>query len=386
MHKEQKRILFQIGLFVVTFVTTTLAGSQWVYGRSVFLEDYSWQDFNSGLAYSIPLLLILSVHEFGHYFLALYHKVRVSLPYYIPFPPIPLMPFNFGTMGAVIRLRERPASNVQNFDIGIAGPLAGFVVTILLLVYGFRTLPPPEYIYQFHPEYEQYGPGYADVVYSEEYARGQGGFFDVTIGPNLVFWIFGMTIADPARMPNSHEIMHYPILLACYMALFFTCMNLLPIGQLDGGHVVYGLFGHKTHRTIGRVFYIGVMFYAGLGAPFIDPTLESSWLLPGIGGYLLFLFIAFKGLHFSQRETLTCALVVFMIQFSLMSFMPGIKGYEGWLLFLFLVGRFVGVEHPRSEIEQPLDPRRTLLGWIALVVFILCFSPAPIRIAAILGE
>jgi membrane-associated protease RseP (regulator of RpoE activity) len=384
MHKEQKRILFQVALFITTFVTSTLAGTQWSHGRSVFAGDYTWHDFSQGLSYSIPLLLILTVHEFGHYFAAMYHKVKASLPYYIPMPPIPFMP-NFGTLGAVIRLRSRPRTNIQNFDIGIAGPVAGFVVALLVLFYGFMTLPPPEYVYQFHPEYEQYGVNYADVVYSKEYMEEHGPIVDVRIGSNLVFWIFEQMVADPARVPNPHEIMHYPVLLAGYIALFFTCLNLLPIGQLDGGHVVYGLFGYRKHRIIGGVFFVALMFYAGLGLPYIDPALPQDSLMLGIGGYLIFLFMAFRGLRLPLRDTVMYVLLIFGLQFSLMVYFPGIKGYEGWLLFAFIVGMFIGIDHPRSEIEQLLDPGRVMLGWIALIIFVLCFSPAPLEIEVIMA-
>lgn len=386
MHKERNRILFQVGLFLVTFITTTLAGTQWAYGRSVFSGDYTWQDFSNGLAYSVPLLMILTVHEFGHYFVAMIHKVKASFPYYIPIPPIPFFPFNLGTMGAVIRLRSRPRSNVQNFDIGVAGPLAGFIVALVILFYGFQTLPPPEYIFQFHPEYEVYGKDYADVVYAEDYVKEHGPVFDIRIGTNLIFWLFQQTVDDPARVPNPHELMHYPLLLACYIALFVTCLNLLPIGQLDGGHVLYGLFGFKTHRAIARVFFLALIFYAGLGLPYIDPALPQKDLLLGIIGYLLFLYFAFRGLKLSKQETMMYVLLMFAVQFSLMVWFPGIKGYEGWLLFAFILGRFIGIEHPPSEIERPLDMNRVILGWIAVLIFILCFSPAPIQFRLITGQ
>jgi membrane-associated protease RseP (regulator of RpoE activity) len=385
MHKERKRILFQVALFVVTFITTTLAGSEWSYNRSVFQPGYSWTDFAHGLAYSIPLLLILTVHEFGHYFTALYNKVKASLPYYIPIPPIPFMP-HIGTMGAVIRLRTRPYSNIQNFDIGLAGPLAGFIIALGVMFYGFVTLPPPEYIFQFHPEYKAYGLNYADVVYSNAYLREHGSAISIKFGTNLLFWIFENTVADPARMPNPHEIMHYPTLVACYIALFVTCLNLLPIGQLDGGHVVYGLFGYKRHRIIARVFFFALIFYAGLGLPYIDPHLPQKSLLMGIVGYLLFLFIAFSGLRLPLRDRLMWMLLIFALQFSLMVFIPGIEGYEGWLLFAFIVGRFIGIEHPPSEIERQLSPGRVVLGWIALLIFILCFSPAPLQVELIMAQ
>lgn len=385
MHSESRRILVQVILFVATFITTTIAGAQWSFGYSVFGENYGWNEFSSGFAFSIPLLLILTVHEFGHYFVAMYHKVRASLPYYIPIPPIPYFPFNIGTMGAVIRLRTRPASNVQNFDIGIAGPLAGFVVALIVTFYGFRTLPPSDYVFQFHPEYEQFGANYKDIVYSEAYMKEHSPVLDITIGSNLMFWIFANTVAEPDRVPNPHELMHYPVLMACYIALFVTCLNLLPIGQLDGGHVIYGLFGFRRHRVIARAFFLALMFYAGLGLEYINPSLPRNELLLGIGGYLLFLFLAFRGLMMTGRDTIMWVLLVFATQFSLMAFVPGIKGYEGWLLFAFVLGRFLGVEHPPSDIEHPLNRGRVILGWIALLVFILCFSPAPIRMAAILN-
>src|SRR5688572_26388212 len=164
MTKENRLVVIQIVLFITTFITTTLAGAEWTFGKSIILyaEDgiflntaFSWSDFASGLHFSIPFLLILTVHEFGHYFTAMHHKVKSSLPYYIPLPPLPL---SIGTMGAVIRLRSRIYSKMQNFDIGIAGPLAGFIMALIFLIYGFATLPPAEYIFQIHPEYEQYGP------------------------------------------------------------------------------------------------------------------------------------------------------------------------------------------------------------------------------------
>jgi membrane-associated protease RseP (regulator of RpoE activity) len=299
---------------------------------------------------------------------------------------MPFLPVNIGTMGAVIRLRSKPRSNVENFDIGIAGPLAGFIVALAVMFYGFQTLPPPEYIYQFHPEYEQYGPGYADVVYSKEYAKEHGGMLDVAIGSNLLFWLFEQTVADPARVPNAHEMMHYPLLLACYIALFVTCLNLLPIGQLDGGHVVYGLFGFKTHRIIARVFFLVLIFYAGLGLPYIDPRLPQKELFFGIAGYLLFLFFTFRGLRLSRKDTAMYAFLMFGVHFLMKVFFPAVAGYEGWIVFAFILGRFIGVEHPPSEIEQPLDTNRVILGWIALLIFVLCFSPAPLQLAIITGQ
>jgi membrane-associated protease RseP (regulator of RpoE activity) len=390
MPKETKRILIQVGLFIATFFTTTLAGTEWAYGKSLIIFNknmnmilnsaYTMADFQKGLAFSIPLLLILTVHEFGHYFTALYHKVKVSLPYYIPVPPIPYLSFSIGTMGAVIRLRSRPETNVKNFDIGLAGPLSGFIVALVIMFYAFQTLPPADYVFQFHPEYEKLGANYAERAYDPEYTSDKGPIIDIEIGTNLMFWIFQQTVGDPSRVPNPHELMHYPTLLACYIALFFTCLNLLPIGQLDGGHVVYGLFGYKTHRRIATIAFIALIFYAGLGLPYISPELPLEWLAAGVAGYLLFLYLAFSGLKLSKTHHILAVLTMFGIQFLLIIFFPNLEGYPGWLLFGLLVGKFVGIDYPRVEVEQPLDSKRILLGWITLLVFILCFSPAPLSI------
>ncbi|HYG01322.1 MAG TPA: site-2 protease family protein [Chryseosolibacter sp.] len=390
--KEFRRILLQVALFVITFITTTLAGAQWAYGKSVFAESFTWSDFISGLSFSVPLLLILTVHEFGHYFMAIYHRVKTSLPYYIPIPPIPFLPFSFGTFGAVIRLRSKPFTNIQTYDIGLAGPLAGFVVALALLVYGFSTLPPAEYVFQFHPEYEQYGAHYGDHVYSEEFVKQQiagldslsGGIVDIQIGKNLMFIIAEQFVDDPTRIPNSHELMHYPLLLAVYFALFVTALNLLPIGQLDGGHVIYGLFGYKKHRIIASFFFVGIMFYAGVNNPYIQLSLAPGELLFNTSLYILFLFFAFTGLGLSKRDTLMYVLMIVALQFLMMVVLPDVKGFNEWLILGFLLGRLVGIQHPPSEIEQPLDQKRIILGWLTLLIFILCFTPVPITIDFIL--
>src|ERR1043166_8120924 len=173
MNPKIKTYLIHSSLFIVTFITTTLAGAEWTYGKSLLHfksaslfsmyinPDYTWANFASGLPYSICFLMILTCHEFGHYFTAVYYKVKTTLPYYIPLPPFGLL----GTLGALIRIKEPIHTNKQQFDIGIAGPLAGLVVALGFLIYGFATLPSPEYIFQFHPEYQKYGLDYAKHVY-----------------------------------------------------------------------------------------------------------------------------------------------------------------------------------------------------------------------------
>jgi membrane-associated protease RseP (regulator of RpoE activity) len=384
MKKETKTILIQILLFVVTFVSTTLAGAEWAYSKSIytysekdgigFNTNFSWADFQLGLSFSIPFIFILTVHEFGHYFTAMAHKVKSSLPYYIPVPPNPIIP-SFGTLGAVIRIRERVKTNIQNFDIGLAGPLAGFIVAIVIIAYGFVTLPPPEYVYEFHPEYKQYGKDYASHVYTPEY-MAEKKLMDIKFGDNLVFYFFKNYVADPERVPDPHELMHYPVLLAGFLALLFTSINLFPIGQLDGGHIAYGLFGEKKHRIIATTAFIGLIFYSGLGMVKVtDAAADLQWSVPLT---LLFYYFCLGALKTSTENQVMITLLIFAVQLLLNWMMPQLAGNPGWLLFIFLIGRVIGVQHPPSEIEQPLSPGRVVLGWISLIIFVISFSPQPL--------
>jgi len=373
MELSPRKILLHSGLFILTFVTTTLAGAEWVYGKSIWIPGFSWVDFRAGMSYSVPFLLILSVHEFGHYFTAVYYRIRTTLPYYLPLPPLPFM---IGTLGAVIRLKSPVSSKLQTFDVGIAGPLAGFVATIGVLWYGFATLPPAEHIYLFHPEYETYGLNYAAHVYAEDFMSKGGA--DVVMGRNLVFLFFEQFVGDPSRIPNIHEIMHYPYLFAGFLALVFTSINLLPIGQLDGGHVIYGLFGFHGHRQIATVIFLVFVFYAGLGSlTYLGPQSDPFWYIPL---YLGFLYLTLTGLRMSWQDTLMYAVIIFAGQFLLAWLIPGIKGYSGWMLFVFIIGRFIGVQHPPCLLEEPLDSRRQWLGWLALLVFVISFTPVPIEV------
>ncbi|MBT1687262.1 site-2 protease family protein [Dawidia soli] len=413
MPEERRRILIQTGLFIVTFITTTLAGAEWVYGKSLWMlgygwnAEYTWADFVNGMKFSVPFLLILTVHEFGHYFTAMYNKIRSTLPYYIPFPPgIFLSP---GTMGAVIRMQDRVRNNRQHFDIGIAGPLAGFVVALAVIVYGFATLPPADYVFQFHPEYKKFGIHYADSVYTNEfvvkYAQEQlkqhqeklnltdaefqealenVGVTDVRVGSTLLFEICKVFVDDTSRIPNPHELMHYPLLLAGFFALFFTSLNLLPIGQLDGGHITYGLFGWRTHFGIASVAFIALLFYAGLGVIRIGTPKDGLPLMVLYSVALMFFYyVCFAALGGSKRNRGMYAVLMFAVQVLLTWIFPAIDGYPGWLFFAFIVSRFVGVQHPPSEIEEPLDTKRVILGWISLLVFVISFSPAPLQLATL---
>ncbi len=373
MSPKIKTVFIHGGLFILTLISTTLGGAEWTFGKSIFSPGFSWSDFQSGLPYSVSFLGILTIHEFGHYFTAMYYRIKASLPYYIP---LPWFIFPLGTMGAIIRIKGHVSSKQQHFDIGIAGPLAGFVVAMGVLWYGFTHLPPPEYIFQIHPEYAKYGLDYANFVYRPEFMQKSGGI-DISIGKNIIFSFFENFVADPSRLPNAHEIMHYPFLFAGFLSLVFTSINLLPIGQLDGGHVLYGLVGYQLHRIIASVIFIAFLFFSVLGllSP-TEPQAELLWEIPLLIG---FIYMCLTGLKWSWKNTLMTAVILFTVQYLLKIIFPGVSGYSTWTPFAFIIGRFIGIPHPPSEIEDPLSRGRIILGCIALIIFVLCFAPNPIH-------
>lgn len=409
------RYWLHILLFTLTFFTTTLTGAEWMTARSI-LFDLPWSEVWQGLQYSIPFLGILTVHEFGHYFMSRYHKVQASLPYYIPVY-LPLIgALNIGTMGAFIRIRNIPQTRQQFFDIGIAGPLAGFVVALGVLFYGYTHLPAREDIYRIHPQYEKYGSNYEKYVYTEQFIREQDSlnfleaqakgivpkidtngkkveftpdpeqYKDImqtsfSLGDNLLLRFFKNYVAeDPSLVPNPYEFFHYPFLFAGYLALFFTALNLIPIGQLDGGHILYGLIGYDNHRKVSPILYTIYIFYGGLGV--IDHTgmvdflgIESSpWT--GIPLYGFFLYLVFERMMTQRQDAILLSIGVLTAQW-LVTYYTGLTGYPGWLVFGFILGRFLGVYHPPSLYEEPLSTGRQILGWLTLGIFVLCFIPDP---------
>ena len=311
-----KRIAIHLLLFVLTLFTTTLAGVQWL-----TKDPFDLSNFSYGLPYAVALCLMLATHEFGHYFAARYHRVDATLPFFLPFPAFPLPDIGilnpFGTFGAIIRLRSPMPSRKVLFDIGAAGPLAGFVVSAAVLAYGFMTLPPVSYLYSIHPEYAQM----ASIPES-----------GLRFGTTLLYGIFGKVFAPSgAFIPPMNEMYHYPFLCVGWFGMFVTAMNLIPIGQLDGGHISYAMFGKRYHM-IAQVFLV---FLA----------------LVGLAGFL--------------------ALVGIQIPF----------GYPMWLLWVFLlvlVMRRIGLNRPPLGDETPLDPGRMILGWTCWVIFVGSFSLTPL--------
>ncbi|WP_288003646.1 site-2 protease family protein [Thermonema sp.] len=379
-------------LFVLTFITTTIAGAEWIHGKP--LIDWSkgslaeWvnsRTIGSGLHYSLPLLLALSFHEFGHYFTARHYHIRVTLPYYLPF-----WFFDFsssiGTMGAFIRIKERMRSRKQFFDVGIAGPLAGFVVGLGILYYGYTHLPPRSYVLEIHPEYKTM-PGYQ--VYGDDYSKyayqaDSSGTPKLLVSlqkPLLFMLAEHYWVEDNSRIPDPREMMHYPYLLAAYIVMLFTALNLVPIGQLDGGHILYGLLGPKVFNRIALILFYGFLYYAGLGL--VSPYTPFPRLFVHLGLYVYFLYLCFYSAAPLPSHRLTLALSVVFLQFATLWLFPKAQGYNGWLVFIFILGRFLGIYHPTARVEAPIGTGRQLLGWLSLLILVLCFLPAPFQIEVI---
>lgn len=284
------RVWLHAGLFLATVATTT---------------------FTAGFAFSITLLTILGVHEFGHYFASLRWGVKATLPYFIPVPPNPVF-FSFGTMGAVIKIRSPIPSRNALIDIGAAGPIAGFVVAVIALVVGLSL---------------------SDI---RPTAEAEGGFF---LGDSLLSSFLARLIVG--RPGPGADIFLHPVAFAGWLGLFITVLNLLPVGQLDGGHIIYALFGRR-HAAIANAATVTVFLLMAVGPPY-------DWW-KGAGAYDL-------GTVLSAWAT---------------------SRWYGWLFFVLLVRALLGVRHPPPmDPETVVTPGRRGIGYLSLVIFAVCFIPVP---------
>jgi membrane-associated protease RseP (regulator of RpoE activity) len=377
MSKKNKTKFIQIGLFVATLLTTTISGAEWIFGRSLLFEfdKFSLADLLQGLKYSIPFLGFLTVHEFGHYFMAKSKKIKVSLPFY--FPIWLGVVTSFGTLGAFIRIKQTIKTKKDYFDIGIAGPLAGFVIALAILIYGFVNLEGLEYILKIHPEYTSLGANYKEYL-SNNYPSDQAS----KIGGSLLYDFLESSLANPANIPHPYEEIHYPFLLAGFLGLFFTALNLIPIGQLDGGHILYALIGDKYFNIVSPVLFVLFVFFSGLGLFSVEEfkNIESQDFNLHLGKFVFFVYfnyLCFSKIFNSKINNLILALSIVLAQFLFNLLMPQVEGYSGFLAFCFLLGRVLGVYHPVVSDEQGLDFKRKILGWCALLIFVLSFSLYP---------
>jgi membrane-associated protease RseP (regulator of RpoE activity) len=279
-------------LFLLTVATTTLVGAD--HFASFYLDFGNrapnmagWQLILNGLWYSGSILAILGAHEFGHYFACRYYRVDASLPYFLP-APLPLT----GTLGAFIRIRQIIPGKRELFDIGIAGPIAGFLVAIPVLLVGMSL----SRVTQLPPD-----------------TRGF-----VELGEPLLFKAIAYLYYGTP--PEGYSINMHPMAFAAWFGLLATALNLFPIGQLDGGHISYAVLGRwSTLVTLATVAAL-------IGLTFVS----SSWLV------------------------WTVLTVVMLVAF--------------------------GPRHPRTIDEDvPLDSSRLWLAAAALIMFLICFTPAPIE-------
>lgn len=326
--KKPKFILASV-LFILTFISCVFAGLSWA-----GVEEINAFSLQIGFTYATLILVFLLAHEFGHYFAARYHKVDVTLPYFIPFPFFS----PFGTMGAFIKTKTPIVSRKVLFDIGASGPLVGFVVCFLFMVIGLLTCPPIEYLYQIHPTYQ----------YSQWDSSG------LYFGDTVLFEILKHIVSAPSYLPPMNEIYHYPFLCVGWFGMFVTAMNLLPFGQLDGGHILYAMFGRKQHIIAKFSWWILLILSLGSGFGYLYSLLQID--IPG------FFFITLQDYFLPVLE--------WVQQHATWYFM----GWSGWLFWAFLSRFFIKLPHPIVEDDEPIGSKRTILGWIAIVIFFLTFT------------
>jgi membrane-associated protease RseP (regulator of RpoE activity) len=270
-----------IVLFVLTALSTYFVAARYSFNPKYFID---------GISYCVPIMTILLAHEMGHYTMSRRYGIPTTLPYFIPFPLSP-----FGTFGAIIKMKGIIINKKALFDIGVAGPLSSFILSVPCLFFGMKLstiVPINQNVHEFR--------------------LGE---------PLLLKLIQRLTIGV---LSPDQDVMLHPLGYAGWVGLFVTALNLLPVGQLDGGHVIYAVFGQKS-----RWAFAGSMLALVLLALFYNP----GWL----------------------------ALVV--------------------LLLIF------GMRHPQPfDTETPLDRPRKVLACLMLAVFILSFTPAPFPGLGLFGK
>jgi membrane-associated protease RseP (regulator of RpoE activity) len=275
----KKSPLLNIFLFLLTFASTLSVGALHQ-GADIIADP---RLIVKGLPFSLSLLGILLVHEFSHYFMSRKHGVESSLPYFIPAPTL------FGTLGAFITMRSRITTRNALMDIGSSGPIAGFLVSIAATVIG--------------------------LAFSDVRAVNSSGE-TIILGDSLLFFLLTKLVIG--SVPAGSDVYLHPVAFAGWIGFFVTSLNLIPVGQLDGGHIAYAILGERQ-RLISRVL-IGVLLVLGV-----------------------FVF----------------------------------AGWAVWAILLF----FLGPKHPPILYPGiPLDPERKAVGMIALIIFIFTFIPVPVLI------
>ena len=357
-------IVRHVLLFVVTFVSVSFSYLQF----AIRIED--------GVVFAASFLLFLGAHEFGHYFAAAWHRVRASLPWFIPMPLI-----SIGTLGAIIRIKEPIDDTRRLFDIGIAGPIAGFVVSIGLLAVGFLTLPGPEFVMEY-PGHEELKAYVSQFGHFPDVPPGETTGETLFLGGTLLFSVMASQFPD---VPPLYELYHYPVLFAGWLGLFFTALNLMPFGQLDGGHIVYALLGQRRQRMLSFTLYALLSGLGGVGAVALiqggigtdgNEISLMAWIVWAVGLHLLFRFAMRRHPKWITPMWLVSLAVTASVTFSLDQPEHALN-YAMWLFWLFFIVFLVRLEHPPAAVEYELGLGRRVLGWVSIVAFILCMSPLP---------
>lgn len=300
------RVLLHTVLLVTTAITTTLTGAAWGFQASddssvigllvsptlAVLRETATGNFDplaKGLLFTFTLLTILGAHELGHYFACRHYGIRATLPFFIPAPPALNL---LGTFGAVIKIKEPIRSRRALFDIGIAGPLAGFAFALPAAIIGLI---------------------FAAPATPSAVSAANGG---IQFQDPLLFILISKVLGLPEAIEWN------PIYWAAWGTLLVTALNLFPVGQLDGGHVVYALVGRRTHMWVSRITAVACGVLAVYSIVVHQPPVYALWTVV--------------------------------------------------LLFLMKVG------HPPLVEEEPLGAARITLAVIAALVFMLCFMRFPI--------
>ncbi len=238
--EKNKPVMLALGLLLITLFTTTLVGAREIVGLS---EDAIQSDPNlliQGLPYAVALILILGCHEIGHYVTAQLYKIRTTLPCFIP------LPFFLGTFGAFIRMQSPVPNRKSLFDVSIAGPLAGLVVTVPLLIWGLS---------------------HSNIV---PLADDSGILSINSLNPTFSFLLTILSkLALGTEFTYNKGIDLHPVAVAGYVGLVVTAYNLIPIGQLDGGHMVHAMFGQRTGMLIGQISRFLLLLLAFINKEFL---------------------------------------------------------------------------------------------------------------------
>ena len=309
---KQDKVSTNIILFVLTVFSVMLAGVQI---EGPLPEDAMAQmillakNIFSGWPFALSLLGILLAHELGHYFMSRYHKTPATLPYFIPFPFSPL-----GTMGAAILMRGTPKNKRVLFDIGVAGPIAGLVVAIPVLLYGLSLST----LGTIEPNPNGFLEGNSLIYLLAKFVVF-GQLLPAPVEPQgILYWLQYFFTGRPVPFGGLDVFIH-PVAFAGWAGILVTALNLIPAGTLDGGHVIYSLFGDKAKKAFP--FIVGLLVILGF--------FWSGWWL--------------------------------------------------WAALLFWLGRVNA--QPMDQITE-LDPTRRLIAYSMIVVFILVLTPVPFMLLA----